>query len=217
MSLDKQLAEVRASSAKNIPADQLSVMLAETEKLKASALENYAPKIGEQFPAFKLPNQNKEVIALDQLLKKGPAVVTFYRGGWCPYCNLELRAYQNALTEIESLNAQLVAITPELPDASLTTIEKNELAFNVLSDVEASYAKSLGIVFTLPEVLKPIYEGFGIHIEQHNGANQFELPLAATFVIDASGKVIFADVNADYTQRAEPAEVLKALHKLNEN
>ncbi|HAS8439900.1 TPA: AhpC/TSA family protein [Vibrio vulnificus] len=215
MSLETQLAEVRKGSAKNIPTDKHAIMLAETEILKTRALEDQAPKVGELLPGFELRNQLGELTALNDLLKNGPIIVTFYRGGWCPYCNLELRAYQSVLENIRALGAQLVAITPELPDASLSTIEKNALAFNVLSDVDALYAKSLGIVFTLPDTLKPIYEGFGIHVEQHNGEGKFDLPLAATFVLDTSGKIIFADVNADYTRRAEPAAVLSVLNKLH--
>ena len=118
------------------------------------------------------------------------------------------------LDEITSFGATLVAVTPELPDASLTTIEKNELGFEVLSDVNADYARSLNLVFTLPESLRPIYEGFGIHLEHHNGEGQFDLPLAATFVIKQDGTIASAFVDADYTVRQEPAQVVQELASL---
>lgn len=212
MKLFEQLTERRNTSAQNLPAEIHQVMISETKALKAKALEQYAPKPGDIFPNFTLNNQSGHEIQLADLLLTGPVIVTFYRGGWCPYCNLELRAYQEVLDKITTAGASLVAISPELPDASLTTIEKNELEFTVLYDPEAEYAKSLGIVFTLPESLKPIYAEFGIDVEQHNGPEQFDLPLAATFIIDKNGKVIFADVNADYTYRAEPSEVVKILN-----
>lgn len=214
MNLDAQLNEIRTASAKNIAADKQKIMFAETRALKAKALEQYAPKLGEFFPSFTLTDQLGSHISLAEKLDKGPVVLTFYRGGWCPYCNLELHAYQRVLDEIIGYGASLLAITPELPDASLSTIEKNKLAFSVLSDPGAQFAKTLGLVFSLPESLKPIYSGFGIDIEAHNGTGNFELPLAATYVLDTTGKIIFADVNADYTQRAEPSDVLQSLKHL---
>ncbi len=212
MKLHEQLTERRNVSAQNLPAEIHQVIISETKVLKTKALEQYAPKPGDIFPTFTLKNQSGHETRMVDLLLKGPVIVTFYRGGWCPYCNFELRGYQKVLDQITAAGASLVAISPELPDASLTTIEKNELKFNVLSDPTAEYAKSLGIVFTLPESLKPIYAEFGIDVEQHNGPEQFDLPLAATFIIDFSGKVIFADVNADYTYRAEPSEVVRLLN-----
>ena len=140
--------------------------------------------------------------------------MTFYRGGWCPYCNLELRAYQAVLPEIKAAGATLVAITPELDDASLSTSEKNELEFEVLTDANSDYARELGLVFTLPERLRPIYESFGINVEEHNGEGQFDLPLAATFVVDVDGSIARAFVDADYTLRAEPSDVVEVLRSL---
>ncbi|MEP1448920.1 MAG: peroxiredoxin-like family protein [Paraglaciecola sp.] len=214
MSLKEQLTEVREASAKNIPAEKLSVMLAEVEALKAKELEKLAPKVGEVFPAFSLSDQVGNQVTLSEKLSQGPVVLTLYRGGWCPYCNLELRAYQNVLDDIKSQGASLLAITPELPDASLSTAEKNALTFSVLSDPNSEFSKTLGLVFTLPDSIKPIYSGFGIEVEAHNGKGAFELPLAATYVIAPSGKIVFADVNADYTQRAEPSEVVESLQQI---
>lgn len=214
MNLKEQLTEVREASSKNIPAAQLSVMLAETATLKAKELEKIAPKTGDVFPDFTLTDQLGNAVTLAEKLAQGPVVLTFYRGGWCPYCNLELRAYQSVLEDIKAQGASLLAITPELPDASLSTSEKNALTFSVLSDPNSEFSKTLGLVFTLPDSLKSIYSSFGIEVEAHNGKDVFELPLAATYVIDQSGKIVFADVNADYTQRAEPSEVVESLKQL---
>ena len=126
-----------------------------------------------------------------------------------------MRAYQAELANIQAAGASLVAITPELPDESLSTTEKNELGFAVLSDIDANYARELGLVFALAEELRPLYASFGIEIEKHNGADQFDLPLAATFVVTQDGKIASAFVDADYTKRQEPSEVLATLQSLS--
>ena len=214
MSLSEQLTEFRNSFLTNVPADVQAIMTNATEELTKSALVENTPKNGDKLKSFELSDQNGKVVTLQGLLANGPLVITFYRGGWCPYCNLELKGYQEILPEIKAAGASLVAITPELPDASLSTSEKNELAFTVLSDVNADYARELGLVFTLPEELKPIYQNFGIDLEQHNGDGQFDLPLAATFVVAQDGTIASSFVDTDYTLRQEPTEVLEVLKAL---
>lgn len=214
MALKNQLDEFQTSFRKQIPTDILQKMDNATSELAKSALIAHAPKVGDTLSDFTLGNQNGELKTLDALLSKGPLVITFYRGGWCPYCNLELKAYQDILGDINAAGATLVAITPELPDSSLCTIEKNTLGFEVLSDVDADYARSIGIVHSLAEELRPIYQSFSIHIEDYNGENQFDLPMAATFVIKQDKTIASAFVNADYTQRQEPNEVLEVLKSL---
>ncbi|MGI9535617.1 MAG: redoxin domain-containing protein, partial [Desulfocapsaceae bacterium] len=110
--------------------------------------------------------------------------------------------------------ATLVAITPELPDESLTTSERHALEFEVLTDKNSDYAREIGVVFTVADEVRPIYEGFGIDLEKHNGKGQFDVPLAATYVVDADGTIVYAVVEADYTIRAEPTEVVKVLQSL---
>lgn len=214
MPLQPQLDELKAAFLSKAPEDAKAVMAQTNEELLRSGIADRAPQAGQTLRDFELPNQNGKTLRLADLREQGPVVVAFYRGGWCPYCNLELKALQDALPQIEAAGARLVAITPELPDASLTTVQKNELSFDVLSDEGAAYARSLGMVFTLPEVLRPIYSGFGIDVEAHNGAGNFDLPLAATFVVDARGKIVFASGGSDYTKRAEPSEVVEAVRAL---
>ena len=214
MSLQEQLSQLNAKTTAALPKESIAVMRDETQKLRKSRIVESAPLTGDELADFILPNHLGEKRSLAALRERGPVVVTFYRGGWCPYCNLELRAYQAVLPEIKAAGATLVAITPELPDASLSTAEKNELEFDVLTDVNADYARKLGLVFTLPETLRPIYEGLGIHVEQHNGEGQFDLPLAATFVVDTDRTIASAFVDADYTSRAEPSHVVEALQSL---
>ncbi|MDQ6960345.1 MAG: peroxiredoxin-like family protein [Mariprofundaceae bacterium] len=148
---------------------------------------------------------------LADALEQGAVGLSFYRGGWCPYCNLELQALQQALPEIQSLGAQLVAVSPETPDNSLSTAEKHSLAFTVLSDQGNRVAKDFGIVFTLPEALRPVYAQFGIDLPAWNGDDSFELPMPATYVIGRNGIILDGFVNTDYTQRMEPERILDIL------
>jgi len=210
-SLQDQIEEYKAGFRSKVPEEIQATMAKATQILAASGITKKAPNNNDKLPNFRLTNQHGNTQTLEQLLSTGPVVVTFYRGGWCPYCNIELRAYQEVLSEINAAGARLVAITPELPDNSLSTTEKNELGFEVLSDLNSEYARSIDLAFTMPEELRPIYENFGIHIEAYNGKGQFDLPLAATYVIAQDGTIINAFVDADYTKRQEPSVAVEAL------
>ena len=192
----------------------MKVMLAATEKLTQSGITNNALKVGDKAPFFSLPKANNESISSAELLQKGPLVINFYRGGWCPYCNLELRAYQQILPEIKELGAQLAAISPNLPDKSLSTVKKNSLDFYVLSDVGNKVAGDFGLVFTLDEELLPIYKQFGIILSEENGDDSFELPIPATYVLNSDGAIVLAFPDADYTKRLEPEEVVNVLRTI---
>lgn len=217
MNLKEQLAELKEQNLSQIPEDIQAIMFGDLKQLEDSGIVDKAPKNGEKIIDFNLPNHIGETRSLAELREKGPVVITFYRGGWCPYCNLELRAYQAVLEDIKAAGATLVAITPELPDSSLSTSEKHNLGFEVLTDEKSDYARELGLVFTLSEKVRPVYEQFGIEVEKHNGKGQFDLPLAATLVVDVDGTVACAAVAVDYTQRAEPADVVKELQNLKRN
>jgi peroxiredoxin len=149
-------------------------------------------KVGDRAPAIVLNNAKGQRIDAANLLKKGPVIVTFYRGGWCPYCNLELKAYQEVLPEITAAGATLVAISPEKPDDTLSTTEKNALAFEVLSDVGQKVERAFGLVYEFTEELKSAYRGFGHDIPARNGTpEEWALPVSATYVIDRDG-IVFA-------------------------
>lgn len=214
MSLQEQLSELKANIKSQIPEDVLQKFDESIQALEESGITNHAPQVGDMLNNFVLSNQLGQQRSLAELRKSGPVVVVFYRGGWCPYCNLELRAYQQILPEIKAAGAQLVAVTPELPDSSLSTLEKNELEFEVLSDVGADYAKEIGIAFTLPEELRQIYAELGGDLEKFNGAGLFDLPIPATFVVDTAGQIAFAHVDVDYTTRANPEDVLSVVHNI---
>ncbi len=213
-SLQEKLEAKRNSGGSKTDPQTKKIMTDSTAALEASGITAHAPKVGEKLPDAKFISAVGAKTSLIEVLKGKPAIVTFYRGGWCPYCNLQLHEYQQHLSEIGELGAQLIAISPELPDNALSTKTKNELEFVVLSDSNNAYARGLGIVFELNEDLRQVYQKFGIDLQKANGSNGWELPLAATFVIDGSMVVRYAFVNADYTKRAEPTELLNALRDM---
>ncbi len=199
-----------------IPSDALKVMDAATEELLDSGVVNRALQAGALAPDFILPDAGGRAVRLHQLLESGPVVLVFYRGGWCPYCNLHLRGFQRLLGDFRSAGAHLVAVSPQLPDQSLSTQEKNALEFPVLSDVGLHAAHAFGIAFELPRPLLELYDVFGHPLIDSNGAaGATDLPLPATFVIREDGRIVFAHVEADYTRRAEPLEVLETVRTLN--
>jgi peroxiredoxin len=141
-------------------------------------------------------------------------VLNFYRGGWCPFCNLELQALQSRLQEIRSLNATLIGISPETPDNSLTTAEKHQLEFDVLSDLGNKTARSYGLIFTVYEEMRPLYLKWELDVPAFNGDNSWELPVPATYLIDKDRVIRAAHVDKDYTKRMEPDLILAELRKL---
>ncbi|MDJ0742200.1 MAG: peroxiredoxin-like family protein [Xenococcaceae cyanobacterium MO_167.B27] len=217
MNLTEQLTDVRNKFRSNQPEEIKEVMAKATTDLINSKIAEQSLNVGDQVPYFTLPNAVGKNINIQSLLEKGAVVISFYRGGWCPYCNLELRALQKSLPEIEAKGATLVAISPETPDNSLSTSEKNELTFEVLSDQGNQIAKQFGLVFTLPEELRPIYEQFGIDLPAYNGDETFELPIPATYIVAPDGKITHSFVNPDYTQRLDPTEIITAIKSITVN
>lgn len=211
------LTEMKEKFAAKAPEDRKKAYAEGIEAVAKSGIVEKAIKTGDTAPDFTLANATGEKVSLSEALKDGPVVLMWYRGGWCPYCNLQLRAMQEVLPEIQAAGGQLLALTPELPDKSLDTTEKNELEFQVLTDAGQKVARDYGLVFELtPEVTGYYKEHFDL--KEYNGADAAdnELPLAATYVIDTNGKVAWHFLDADYRQRAEPSEVIAALKKLNQ-
>lgn len=168
--------------------------------------------IGEQAPEFLLPSAQGYNISLANLLRKGPVVLTFYRGDWCPYCNLQLKAMHGRLAEIHALGAELVAISPQDPNDSLTKAEREELEFCVLSDQDARVAEKYGVAWEVPElILEHMRKDRNLELADLNNGNGSVLPIPATFVIGVDGLVSWRYVDVDYRQRAEPEDIVNAL------
>lgn len=194
-----------------VPADIRAVMMKADADLLASGAEDRALKAGTRAPDFALPAIDGTIVRLSEQLAHGPVVVTFYRGGWCPYCNLELRAYQRLYAEFAAAGAGVIAISPQTMTASADTAQKNSLSFPVLADARAQAAKAFGLAFELPAELKALYAKFGHTLPVINGAEEWVLPLPGTFVIAPSGDIILATAGVNYRKRLEPAEALAAL------
>lgn len=212
-SLQARLDERQAEFNRTAPPEKIRVYEQGIETVRATGIEERALGVGDRAPEFVLPDATLDKVRLSDLLESGPVVLVWYRGGWCPYCNLELRAYQEALPNIRSHGATLVAISPELPDHSLSTKEKGRLEFTVLSDVGNRVARQYGLVFKLPDEVATHYKDH-FDLTAYNGDASNELPLAATYVVDTEGVIRFAFADADYRRRAEPADVLRTLRKL---
>lgn len=209
--LQQQIDEFLADERNLPPADLLKDLLSIVEQLIASGAAEKALKEGAQAPDFTLLDTLGIPVTLSHLLAQGPVVITFYRGEWCPFCNLALRAYQQAWPQLRALGASLVAISPQTPDHSLSTGEKKKLTFTVLSDVDNQVAREYGLVFTINEGVRPACQQVGANLPTFNGDDSWELPMAGTFLIDQSGIVRLAFVNPDYTRRLDPSVVIARL------
>jgi len=211
MKLTAQLQALAEGSAKRHPGPAQDIMRGAIEALEATTILDNAFKTGDKLPQIKLPDAIGNTVNLHEILKTDKLVLAFYRGGWCPYCNIELKALQEALPEIEAKGAKLIAISPEVPDNSLSTSEKNGLAFTVLSDTNNKLARAMNLVYKLPEELVNLYKSFKIDLvhSQQNEAN--ELPIAATYVIAQDGTITYHFLAEDYKLRADPEAILKAL------
>jgi peroxiredoxin len=183
-------------------------------EVAATCIDENAPNVGDKATLFELPDAGGRMVKLADLLKKGPVVLTWYRGGWCPYCNISLRGLVEAEPSIRQLGATLVAITPETPDYAENTIKADALTYEVLSDSGNRVAHQYRIAYKVPEQVSARMKTFKIDLAVRNGDTSDELPLPATYVIDQEGTIRWAFVDADYRKRAEPADVVEALRKL---
>lgn len=212
--LSENIQSFKTQFLANAPAEVVATMNAATEALLASGIENRALGTGDKLPDFELPNQygvNKRIYSY---LEQGPLVLNIYRGGWCPYCNLEMKALIDILPEIRAQGAQLVGLAPETPDRAAETSSKHGAAFDILSDAGNQVSDKLGLVFELPERVRPLYKQFGIDIPAYNGDETFKLPLPATYIVRKDGVIAYGFAKADYTLRMEPAEILAQLDAL---
>jgi len=213
-SLESQLKVKREASKSKTPKEIKKKMHKGVQTLKESGLADKALGKGKKMPPLNFLNANKKRIALYDYLEKGPVVLTFYRGSWCPYCMLELKAYQALVKDFEKYGATVIAVSPDLPMVSKKTKDKNGLEFLVLSDVNNRAAKLIGLSFKVDDDTRAIYKNFGINLSKNQGNDENTLPMPGTYVIDKKGMVQFSYVDPDYTKRAEPSEVLKVVKSL---
>jgi len=215
MSMSQAAAEYKAK-VQGMLGEKFSVLTGDMERVRAAGTVNNALKVGQSVPEFTLPDAFGNEVSLKTLLAQGPVVVSFYRGEWCPFCNLELLALQEALPKIKELGASLIAISPEKPDHGIVATEKNKLTFPVLSDLGNKVARQFGIVFQVGQELREFSKNvFKNDLALRNGDQSYELPVPATFVIDKPGTVRFAHADVDYMLgRVEPEVVVATLQKI---
>lgn len=185
-----------------------------TAALVATGQAQRALKAGDKAPDFTLNDPDGKPVSLRALLASGPLVLSFYRGVWCPYCNMELQALQSALPAIQARGATLVAISPQTAPNSRRSQRDNKLDFTILSDTKSEVANAFGIRFALPDYLVEVYTAFKNDLPVVNDDPSWVLPMPARYVIDTDGLIAYAEVNPDYTKRPDPSELLPVLDRL---
>jgi peroxiredoxin len=211
----EQSAQVQRAAAEQLPADVLDVFNHSIQRLLEEGVPTDTVKVGDRLDSFTLDDATGAPVSLDGLVASGPAVIVFYRGGWCPYCNLALRTYEQGLTpQLGRFGASLVAISPQSPDESLSTVEKADLSFTVLSDPGSRLAKRIGIAFQQTEEVLAAQRKLGLDLAQVNAEGATFLPRPTVLVIDTDRVVRLVDVQPDYTARTEVADIIGALSEL---
>jgi peroxiredoxin len=200
--MEGELQEQSDQSKDRIPDSVKKIMTTQLKDLESSGILNEGAKLGDQIPNGSLLNTKGKKVKIKDQLGENKTIIVFYRGGWCPYCNIQLRHLQKRLPEIKARGGELIAVSPQIPDESLSTRQKNELEFTVLSDPKNKWAKKLGIVFELEGDLKELYQKFGIDLKKNQNSNKWELPLAATYIVDRDGKITYLFKDVDYKKRA---------------
>ncbi len=216
MSLQEKLDAFKVEFEAKVPAAAVEAMHRATDELIATGQAELAVKAGDAAPSFSLRDQDGKAVSLSDLLAKGPVILTFYRGGWCPYCKIDLGALEADLETLRSYGASVIAISPQTAANSRKSHNELGLSFPILSDVNGAIADTYGLRFRMPDYLIDVYKGFGIDLALVNGDDSWTLPMPARFVIGQDGKVAYAEVNPDYTQRPDPSELLPTLKQLQQ-
>jgi peroxiredoxin len=215
VTIGEQSVQLKAAAAGHLSPDVLEVFDRSIEGFLREGVPAGAIAAGDTLESFTLDDANGNPVTLDQVVVDGPAVIVFYRGGWCPYCNLALRTYQRELLpELDSFGSRLVAISPQSPDQSLSTTEKAGLEFTVLSDPGSQLAKRIGISFQQSEEVLEAQRKLGLDLAQVNAEGSIELPRPTVLIVDKEHTVRFIDVQPDYTARTEVADILRALSEM---
>lgn len=212
MSLKDELEQYKAGWVERVGPEKAKLVDDDNQALQS--LADSALKAGASFPAMTLANHKGGKTDLAALAAESALVVVFYRGGWCPYCNMELRAYQKALPDLAAHGAKLVAVSPETPDNTLDTAQKNALEFEVLSDADGKLADALGIRFELSPTIEALYKSFGLDLPKRNGDGKWALPMPSVFVVEKGGRIALSYVEPDYRVRLDPTDALASLKQI---
>jgi peroxiredoxin len=217
LSIREQSEQLQAASAARLPADVVEVFSRNSQQLHARGIPAGVVKVGDALAPFTLYNAVGKPVGLEDLVATGPAVLVFYRGGWCPYCNLALRTYQRELLpQLDAWHATLAAISPQTPDQSLSTAEKAALDFQVLSDPGSRLARRIGIAFEQAEEVRAAQRRLGLDLAHVNEEGSTLLPMPTVLIVDPNRTVRFAEVHPDYTARTEVADIVAALARMHD-
>jgi peroxiredoxin len=197
----------------NVPRSVIETMHRATAELIASGLASRAKKAGDVAPSFSLKDPEGNVVSSEELLKKGSLVVSFYRGVWCPYCNMELQALEAAKSQFDKYGASLVAISPQTAPNSRKSVRQNKLTFPILSDVKGKVGAAFGLGFELPDYLVELYKSLKNDLPTFNDDPSWTLPMPARYVIGQDGTILYSEVNPDYTHRPEPEDMISVLQR----
>ncbi|QOI57948.1 peroxiredoxin-like family protein [Rouxiella badensis] len=192
----------------------IEIMHRATNELIESGAAARALKAGDKAPLFTLNDSQGHPVSSAELLLQGPLVLSFYRGVWCPYCNMELQALEEMLPAFQALGANLIAVSPQTAPNSRKSVRQNNLGFPILSDTHNSVAAAFGLRFVLPDYLVDLYQTLKNDLPLFNGDESWTLPMPARYVIDQQGTIIYAEVNPDYTRRPEPEDMLPSLRRV---
>jgi peroxiredoxin len=212
MSLKDDLDKIRERGTAN---DKIRAAYeALVNQLGRAETASHALKVGDPMPSFLLPNAEGHLVFSDDLLNRGPLVVNFFRGNWCPYCRRTLETLEVALPRIQSAGGQLVALTPDTGSHLAGTKRKHGLTYEVLSDVDGAVGLQFGVLFRAPDLYRQLLASAGVDLTERHGNEGWLIPMPATFVVDRAGIIRYAFVNVDFTKRAEPDEIVEVLQSL---
>jgi len=211
LSLSQQLDDLTTKLRAMVPAERLAVVDRSVEEILHSGLADRTLKAGDTAPGFELPDGDGMLWRSEDLLRNGPLAIVFYRGRWCAYCNTQLAALQEIHSQVAAMGASLIAISPQTQKHSYLTRDMHKLGFPVLSDAGNGVAKRFGLVYRVPAELQKMYESIMTKLPGYNGDQSWELPLAATYIVEPSGQISYARVDADWRERPEPREILERL------
>lgn len=211
-SLTEELAEMLANSTDTEEGKALRLRAIEEVRQSGQAPGR---SLGEVVPAFVLPDAYGNQVSSTELLEHGPLVISFYRGDWCPYCNLELRALERASKQIADLGGSIVAISGQRPDSALGLTEKWDLSFPVLSDVDQTVIRAFKLRYDVPSELRAMFEARGSDMSKRNADGSWTLPISATYVTDRDGTIVLAHADAEWRVRLDPEDIVAALATLS--
>ena len=196
-----------------VPRSVVETMHRATAELTESGAAQRARKAGDVAPSFSLKDPEGNVVSSADLLRRGPLVLSFYRGVWCPYCNMELQALEAARPEFDKYGASLIAISPQTAPNSRKSVRQNKLGFPILSDVKGKVGAAFGLRFNLPDYLVELYQQRKNDLPTFNDDPGWTLPMPARYVIGQDSVILYSEVNPDYTRRSEPEDMIPVLQR----